>query len=51
MVKEIKFLLSLEDAEKMVWKDILEEDITNFTPEFQELVREVIKKIRMYEAI
>ena len=38
--------MDIQKAEKLVWKEILQENKENFTPEFQDKVLEIIKKIR-----
>ena len=38
--------MDLQECIDLVWKDILQEDRKNFTPEFRENVIETIKKIR-----
>lgn len=37
----------LDNIEKLIWKDILQEDKENFTPEFQKKVRDTIQKIEI----
>ncbi|MFX0141419.1 MAG: hypothetical protein ACFFDN_47715 [Candidatus Hodarchaeota archaeon] len=38
--------MNLKEAEDLVWKEILQEDKENFTPEFRETVIKIIKQIR-----
>ena len=38
---------TLDNIEKLIWKDILQEDKENFTPEFQKQVRDTIQKIEI----
>ena len=38
---------TLENIENLIWKDILQEDKENFTPEFREKVRKTIEKIEI----
>ena len=38
---------TFDNIEALIWKDILQEDKDNFTPEFNQKVRETIEKIEM----
>ena len=38
---------TLHNIEDLIWKDILQEDKDNFTPEFRQKVKATIEKIEM----
>lgn len=40
-------LKTLHNIEALIWKDILQEDSDNFSPEFRHNVRVTIEKIEM----